>query len=874
MLFSDVEQSTLLLTRLGRAYGQALDSCRVAQRDAWAACDGVEMGTEGDSFFVVFSTSEDAVRAAVEAQRALSVCDWPNGERVRVRMGIHTGSPVIHGDGYVGIDVHRAARIAAAAHGGQVVISDVTAKLVSGTLPAGVALLDLGGHRLKDLGAPEHLHQVLIPGVLADFPPLRSVGTISSLPVTTTPLVGRRSEVGELAALLGDLEVRLVTLTGPGGSGKTRLAIAAARAVVGGFPDGVYFVPLAAVTTADVIWSSIGEVLDLAAEDRTPPGFFAHVAGLHALLVLDNLEQMRGADAAVAKLLRVAPDAKVLATSRRPLHLTSEHQYSVPPLALPTADTLVAADASPAVQLFVDRARTVRASFALTADNSSEMAAICRHLDGLPLAIELAAARCKLLGPQALLTRLDQALDLRGADADRPPRQQALRDTIDWSYRLLPADQQALFRRLGVFAGGADLEALAAVCANGVVRGEELDLVADLVDASLINVAEDPGGEPRFAMLETIRAFAVDALTHAGELEDARRVHAAHFVDVAEQWDIRHVSTNREKAIRGIGSFDLERKNLREALTWATSPDDRPELSTGRRGQLGLALLARAYSIWNWSEPAESRHWLEAALETANLEETADLGNSLLGYAENLLLQGDPAQASRVAGHSVAVLRTLDDPHLSTALLILGWAETELGDPHAGRRRYEEALELARQSDDHFVLGDADTQLAWLAADEENWEGALQLHQTAREHYKCIGVGPAAAAAEHNVACALRKLGRRNEAHELMSNQMHQWAPTYTALNLLCGAEDYSAVLAEAGFPRFAPLLIGACDVARERMGTPRDHAQERETTDARTAAQSVLTPTEWADSYARGRTMTVQDALAEAISSTADLHA
>jgi class 3 adenylate cyclase len=376
MLFSDVEQSTLLLTRLGQAYEQALDGCRTAQRAAWAAFGGVEMGTEGDSFFVVFSTAEDAVRAAVEAQVALGALEWPNAEQVRVRMGIHVGSPRIHDDGYVGIDVHRAARIAAAAHGGQVVISDATAKLVAGRLPAGVSLRDLGGHRLKDLNEPEHLHQLLIPGARADFPPLRSVGTISSLPVTTTPLVGCRSEAAELAALLVDREVRLVTLTGPGGSGKTRLAIAAAGEVVEGFPDGVYFVPLASITTADVIWSSIGEVLDLPAGARTPPAFFGHVAGLHAVFVLDNLEQMQGADAAVATLLRAAPHLVVLATSRRPLHLTGEHQYAVSPLALPAADTLVAADGSSAVQLFVARARAVRASFALTSDNASHVAAM------------------------------------------------------------------------------------------------------------------------------------------------------------------------------------------------------------------------------------------------------------------------------------------------------------------------------------------------------------------------------------------------------------------------------------------------------------------------------------------------------------------
>ena len=686
MLFSDVEQSTLLLMRLGREYEQALDGCRLAQRAAWAACDGVEMGTEGDSFFVVFSTAEDAVRAAVEAQRALAAREWPNGEQVRVRMGIHTGTPRIHDNGYVGIDVHRAARIAASAHGGQVVVSETTAKLLAGSLSAGVGLRDLGGHRLKDLSAPEHLYQLLISGARADFPPLKSVGTISSLPVTTTPLVGRRSEVAELVGLLLDREVRLVTLTGTGGSGKTRLAIAASREAVAGFPDGVHFVPLAAITTAEVIWSSIGEVLGLPATARTPPACFGHMAGLHALLVLDNLEQMEGAGTAVDTLLHAAPNVVVLATSRRPLHLTSEHQYAVSPLALPTGDTLAAANASPAVRLFVDRARAVRASFALTSDNASEVATICRHLDGLPLAIELAAARSKVLEPRALLARLDHALDLHGADVDRPSRQQALRDTIDWSYRLLQPDQQTLFRRLGVFAGGADLEALTAVCRDVAVSGDPVYLAADLVDASLATVAEDADGDPRFSMLETVRAFALEALARAGELEEVRRLHAIHFVSIAARLDIRLVLTTGEQLLRGAHLFDVEQSNFREVLAWATTY--RPagaEPATGSRRALGLALLSRVAWMWIHTDLAESCHWLEALLEKVEGQDNADLGRCLCYYATVLAMQGDAARARESARRSVAVHRALDGSGLSEALTLLGVLETQLGDKRAGR---------------------------------------------------------------------------------------------------------------------------------------------------------------------------------------------
>jgi predicted ATPase len=831
------------------------------------------MGTEGDSFFVVFSSAEDAVAAATQAQRSLVAQEWPDGARVRVRMGVHTGGPRVHGEGYVGIDVHRAARIAAAAHGGQVVISDATANLVARGLPAGVSLRDMGSHRLKDLNLPEHLFQLLIEGAETNFPPLKSLGTTSSLPVATTPLVGRRSEVAEVAALLLDRDVRLVTLTGPGGSGKTRLATEVARAVVGGFPDGVYFVPLAAVTTAEAIWSSIGGALGFSPGELSPPAFFDRVAHLHAVVVLDNLEQITGADAAVATLLGAAPDLGVLATSRRPLHLISEHQYAVEPLPLPTADTLAAAEASPAVQLFVDRACAVRSSFCLTVDNSSEVAAICSHLDGLPLAVELAAARSRLLGPRALLARLDQALDLRGPGADRPTRQQALRDTIDWSYRLLGPPQQTLFRRLGVFAGGADLDALAAVCADSAVGDRDpVDLVEDLVDVSLVTVSEDDDGEPRLGMLETVRAFALDALRDSGELEDARRLHAAHYVDVAARLSFFVVWSSHEQAVRSNRLFELEWNNFREAAAWATGPVAGHEPDTAERRRLGLALLAGACP-WSWSriDPAECRRRLEAILDVTETDQSADRGTCLYAYAFCRMRQGDLSHAREPALRAVATLRTLDDTELAWALLTLSQVEAALGDFQASRRACEEAVQVARVSGNHIQLGHLLNALSMSECDEENWEAALRLLQESRRAFE-RGGWDYIPLVDHNTACVLRRLGRAQEAHQLMSAGVQREARTYRPVILVGIGEDYAAVLADAGYARLTPLLLGACDNAHEQMGAPRDQRQEHEIGDARLTTKRALTSTEWDDAYARGRTMTVLDALAEALSSTTDL--
>ena len=405
MLFSDMEGSTRLLSQLGESYGPLLSAQRVLLRTAFSHHEGTELGTEGDSFFVVFRSALDAVAACEEAQRALAGYDWPGGIAPWVRMGLHTGEPARHEDGYVGIDVHRAARISAAAHGGQVVLSDATRQLVEGRL-ARDRLLDLGWHRLKDIAEPEHLYQLQIAGLPADFPPLRSLGNRSSLPVPLTPFIARDAEQGEVAALLSQPSgTRLLTLTGPGGVGKTRLALAAAGAVDAGFPDGIYFVPLAPVTEAAIMWTTIAEAIGVTGDGRSPPTFFEHIGSRHALLLLDNTEQLPGAADVVTQLLEAAPHVKVVVTSRRPLHVPGEQEYPVLPLAT--------GPRGGAIDLFVQHARLVRPGFTLDSAQAQTVAAICARLDGLPLAIELAAARSRLLSPQALLAQLDRSLEFR-----------------------------------------------------------------------------------------------------------------------------------------------------------------------------------------------------------------------------------------------------------------------------------------------------------------------------------------------------------------------------------------------------------------------------------------------------------------------------
>lgn len=587
MLFSDIEGSTQLLSRLGSAYAEALDAQRRVLRAAWAAHAGTEMGTEGDSFFVVFKTAEAALGAAAAAQRDLALLEWPQGERVRVRMGVHTGSPAVHDGGYVGMDVHRAARIAGAAHGGQVVVSAATAELVGRRLPGGVALRYLGPHRLRDLAEPENLYQLVGDGLASEFPPLKTLGGVSSLPVEASPLVGRARELRELAGVLEAPEVRVVTVTGPGGVGKTRLAIALAHQVGSGFPDGVFFVPLAEFTTADGMWASIGEVLGVPPGDRLPPAVFAHLANRAALVVLDNLEQLSAADAVVEQLSTRAPGVVVVATSRHPLHLPAEHEYPLAPLELGGA-ALAEAGASAAVQLFVLQAHRVNPRFALTAANVGDVVSICRRMDGLPLAIELVAARTRMLTPRALLARLDAALDIAAEGRQGPDRHRTLRETVAWSHDLLAPGLRFAFRQLGVFAGGADLAAIGevAVQPDASLPGDPLETVGPLVDASLVAVSEMPDGEPRIGLLESVRAFALDELAANDELEAARERHAQHYLKALEQ-TASLADARRYFEVRAW--FETEDDNIRAALRWALPKDD-PGVHA--RAQTGLRLCS------------------------------------------------------------------------------------------------------------------------------------------------------------------------------------------------------------------------------------------------------------------------------------------
>jgi predicted ATPase/class 3 adenylate cyclase len=640
-IFTDIEGSTALLESLGDEYADVLAEHRRILRAAFTKRGGVEVDTQGDAFFYAFTRAGDAVEAASEGQDGLA--EGP----VRVRIGVHTGEPLVAAEGYVGIDVHRAARIAAAANGGQVVISQTTRDLVD----SDAGLRDLGVHRLKDLTAPERLYQ------LGDdeFPPLRTLDA-TNLPVTSSTLLGREEELEQLMKLLTD-GTRLVTVTGPGGTGKTRLALQVAAELVGTFSDGVFWVPLAGVADPELVLPEIARTLP-ARDD-----LLGYLRGKGLLLLVDNFEHLLAAAPDLASLLAAADGLRVIATSRAPLRISGEREYPLDPL--PPKD---------AVTLFLERARAVGKDFA----PSPTIETICRNLDGLPLAIELAAARTKLLSPEALLERLDRALSvLTGGARDAPERQRTLRATIEWSHDLLQQESKRLFARLSVFLGSFPLEAAEEVC------DADLDGIAALVDLSLLK----PIAEDRFLMLETIREYAAEKLEASGEGDELRRRHANAFRSLAAECYARRVDAEAESSER----LESDHDDLRAALEWLAAHDPDAELELA--GALG----------WFWlshSHLSEGRRRLTDALDRSRGEGSVRAA-ALTAVVALAGWQGDADRGPAWLNEGIALWRDLGDvAELAYALETLGWVLFAVGDNLPGLAVFEESLELRRASGD------------------------------------------------------------------------------------------------------------------------------------------------------------------------------
>ncbi len=748
-LFTDIEGSTRLVQQLGDGWQAVLERHRQLLREAFAAVDGEELGTEGDSFFVTFRAASSALAAVIAGQRALAGESWPDGVSVRVRMGLHTGEADFSDGTYIGLDVHRAARISAAGHGGQVLLSDTTRALVEPGLPPEISLRDLGTHRLRDLDAPEHLHQLVVPGLPSEFPALRTAeATPNNLPVQLTSFLGREREIAEISSLLE--RNRLLTLTGPGGTGKTRLSIEVARRNMARFPDGVFFVSLSPLNEVELVAPTIAHALGLPDRGGRMPEerILDHVSDRHILLVLDNFEQLVPAAPLVNELLGKAANLSALVTSRETLHLYGEQEYAVPPLGVPSLGgrqpAAEAVSQYEAVALFIERAMAVKPGFQITNQNAPAVAELCVRLDGLPLAIELAAARIRILTPDAILRRLGDQLDLlSGGGSDRPERQKTLRGAIAWSYDLLDDRDRQLFAALSTFVGGTTFDAVEEIC-GPVVDGDVLDGLSSLVEKSLVRQRLTDAGDPRFSMLHTIHEYAVERAVELGMVDGLRERHATFFARLAA--DARQTIMGSEKRA-SLDRLELEHDNLRAAVHWMIE-SGRADLALEAtanlwrfwqmRGYLneGLERVRQALALpatgaqaeaarrsaleaagglayWQGDMPVAEDFYaraLEAQRHGGDEQGTADaLYNLSFVYAIPSSGQNQMADSEKVhalVADALEIYRRIGDrAGVARSLWSLSNGAWITGDLEAAERYSEEALETFREMDDRFMLG-------------------------------------------------------------------------------------------------------------------------------------------------------------------------
>ncbi len=877
-LFTDIEGSTAMLRRLGNTYAAVLTTHHALVRAALAGHGGRELGTQGDAFFAAFSSPRACVAAAVEMQRALASYPWPAGETVRVRMGMHSGNAAETPAGLVGLDLHRVARIAAAAHGGQVVLSATTTALVADSLPAGVSLKDLGLHRLKDLGRPEQIFQLEAEGLAMVFPPLRSLENPRlrhNLPAQVSSFIGRDAELAEVRRLISIS--RLVTLTGTGGAGKTRLGLQVAAGLLDGSGDGVWFTDLAPLKDPDLVAVTVANVLGIREEQGRPViDTLVEAVGLqHLLVLLDNCEHVIDACAKLADaLLRNCPDVTLLATSREPLGIDGELVHRVPSLVTPAdGDHVAAIVNTEAVRLFDDRATQQGIPLAWDERTAGVVGRICRRLDGIPLAIELAAARLRVMPVAELDARLDQRFSLlTGGSRAALPRQRTLQALVDWSWELLNAAERQVLARLSVFAGGFDLAAAEAITSGPEVPPEEVIAhLGALVDKSLVQFDDTGAGPGRYRLLETIRQYAARQLDAQGPAaaDGARLAHRDHYLGIAEA---AAPQLEAPAQAEWLDRLDLELGNLRAAIAFSLAQADPAP---------GLRLAASLYAFWKVRGHAgEGADALRALLDRpAGREATLPRARALATVARLLEKTGGYAIAWEYCEEALAIARTagdeylvadllyvralvllrqgqrddalslieqgldlgrgLGEPHLIARLLSIRSFALDIGGDHAGSARdAAESLRLFRQVGDRLQVGVMLGNLGYAELSAGDLDSArlhlvesLDIFRALKDHYGAVyqthnlglaeylGGSPDAAEAyfAESLDLASRARMRSSTVYALLGLAMTGHGADLGRSARLHGAADQAAgVLGET----IEPLEARLRDLDRQRLRT------------------------------------------------------
>jgi predicted ATPase/class 3 adenylate cyclase len=919
-LFTDVEGSTRLWEQHPETARAGVDRHFALVRDAIASHKGHVFRTQGDGLCAAFATAPDALLAALAAQLALHREPWP-GEAIRVRMALHTGAAEVEGGDYVGTCLNRMGRLHAIGHGGQTLLSRTTYDLVRDTLPPRAGLHDQGMHQLRDLPAPEHVFQLVHPELPESFPPLNSAGNRpNNLPVELTSFVGREREMTAVTALLAS--ARLVALTGTGGCGKTRLAQRVAAALLDNLPDGAWFVDLAPLTDERLVPAAALTAMGL----RETPGRTAldtltlYLRGRTALVILDNCEHLIAASAELADaLLSACPQLQLLVTSREALGIGGEVAWQVPPMSVPP-DNAVAPEALSdyeAVRLFIERCRLTRADFVLTTENAAAVRQICRQLDGIPLAIELAAARVRVLSVQEIAERLDDRFRLlTGGSRTALRRQQTLRALVDWSHDLLSPEEQRLFDRLAVFAGGWTLEAAEEVVADAeeghgetssslrsalVGRGEVLDLLGRLVDKSLVVVESARNGASRYRLLETLRQYAQQRLAAGNDLAAVKRRHVAHYLALAER---------SEQGLHGpdqaawLNRLETELDNLRAALGWLRE-DDAPGASEQR-----LCLAGVLWYFWDLrARTGEGLEWLSYFLAMPSAAQRTP-GRALALFATGFLAATRPPFEE-----SLSIWREIGDrPRLALGLLGVGFVVGLVnGDAAGARPLLEESLTIWRdigvswgtawvlnfQADLVRREGRIDEAGAlyqqalasWRAADDRqgrayaihglgdvlrlhgDYAGARALYEESLALCRMVGDRP-------NEASTLASLGvlaldggdhAAAEAHFVKSlrivretGELADFASGRSAIGR--AVPGLASLAARAGRAQRAATLFGAADALRSIRGITRGPVDRPDPWEETILASAGLDPGGLAVDWAEGAAMTLDALLAYAV--------